>query len=67
MATYSSIFLTNNIQGEQLLSFRADDLENLKVECIGHQELILEAIAKLRAFVCIIIFNIHVNNIGVQI
>lgn len=51
VALYAPIFVSNEVQGEQLLSFRADDLENLNIYSIGHQELILEAVAQLRNFV----------------
>ncbi|XP_077295210.1 connector enhancer of ksr [Arctopsyche grandis] len=50
VALYAPIFVSNEVQGEQLLSFRADDLENLSIYSIGHQELILEAVAQLRNF-----------------
>lgn len=39
------------VTGHQLLNFRSDDLEHLGVKCLGHQEIILEAVELLRNFV----------------
>lgn len=51
---YAKSFLNNGVTGNQLLQFRADDLENLGVKIIGHQEIILEGVEHLRNFVCAI-------------
>ncbi|KAK9737317.1 Connector enhancer of kinase suppressor of ras [Popillia japonica] len=47
---YTKAFLNNGVTGYQLLQFRADDLENLGVKIIGHQEIILEGVEHLRNF-----------------
>ncbi|KRT84398.1 PDZ domain-containing protein [Oryctes borbonicus] len=47
---YTKSFLNNGVTGNQLLQFRADDLENLGVKLIGHQEIILEGVEHLRNF-----------------
>ncbi|KAI4464640.1 connector enchancer of kinase suppressor of ras [Holotrichia oblita] len=44
---YTKSFLNNGVTGYQLLQFRADDLENLGVKIIGHQEIILEGVEHL--------------------
>lgn len=46
---YQAVFL--NVIGHQLLNFRADDLDNLGIKKLGHQEIILEAVEHLRHFV----------------
>lgn len=45
---YAHFFLNNNIDGRRLLTLVAEDLVNLNVNKIGHQELILEAVDLLR-------------------
>lgn len=50
---YIPMFLSNEVKGQQLLNLRSDDLENIGVYTIGHQELILEAVGQLRNFVSI--------------
>lgn len=48
---HQAAFLNNGVTGHQLLNFRADDLDNLGIKKIGHQEIILEAVEHLRNFV----------------
>lgn len=48
---YIRLFVDKNINGEQLLDLQSDDLEDLGVTKIGHQEIILEAIDLLKNFV----------------
>ncbi|EFA03078.1 uncharacterized protein cnk [Tribolium castaneum] len=47
---YTTSFLNNGVTGHQLLNLRADDLDNLGVKSLGHQELILESVEHLRHF-----------------
>ncbi|XP_044267654.1 uncharacterized protein LOC123013286 [Tribolium madens] len=47
---YTTSFLNNGVTGHQLLSLRADDLDNLGVKSLGHQEVILESVEHLRHF-----------------
>ncbi|KAH1014052.1 hypothetical protein HUJ04_002948 [Dendroctonus ponderosae] len=47
---YQAVFLNNGVKGHQLLNFRADDLDNLGIKKLGHQEIILEAVEHLRHF-----------------
>ncbi|XP_053210359.1 probable LIM domain-containing serine/threonine-protein kinase DDB_G0286997 isoform X2 [Panonychus citri] len=45
---YVAFFLNNNINGCRLLLLSCDDLENLNVTKVGHQEIILEAVEHLK-------------------
>lgn len=45
---YVQFFLNNNVNGCRLLLLSSDDLENLNVNKIGHQELILEGVDLLK-------------------
>lgn len=45
---YVAFFLNNNINGCRLLLLSCDDLENLNVTKVGHQEIILEAVELLK-------------------
>ncbi|RZC38913.1 uncharacterized protein BDFB_001973 [Asbolus verrucosus] len=47
---YTTSFLNNGVTGHQLLNLRADDLDNLGVKSLGHQEIILESVEHLRHF-----------------
>ncbi|XP_071442402.1 uncharacterized protein cnk [Hetaerina americana] len=47
---YIHAFLNNEVSGQQLLNLQPDDLENLGVLKLGHQELILEAVEYLQNF-----------------
>ncbi|XP_023711372.1 uncharacterized protein LOC111866550 isoform X3 [Cryptotermes secundus] len=47
---YVHSFLNNEVNGQQLLNLRPDDLDHLGVHKLGHQELILEAVEHLRNF-----------------
>lgn len=51
MYRYTAAFTNNHIDGEKLLHIRATTLEELGIFCIGHQEIILEAVEHLRNFV----------------
>jgi connector enhancer of kinase suppressor of Ras 2 len=48
---YIKAFANNQINGNQLLSLRPYELEELGIMSIGHQEVILEAVEHLRNFV----------------
>ena len=48
---YLQLFLNNQVNGQQLLNVRSEDLDNIGVKRLGHQELILEAVEHLRNFV----------------
>nr|CAD7432856.1 unnamed protein product [Timema monikensis] len=48
---YIHSFLNNEVNGQQLLNLRPDDLNHLGVHKLGHQELILEAVEHLRNFI----------------
>jgi connector enhancer of kinase suppressor of Ras 2 len=52
---YTTSFLNNGVTGHQLLSLRAEDLYNLGVKSLGHQEVILESVEHLRHFVIFLI------------
>lgn len=45
---YTQFFINNNINGCHLLTLCRDDLTNLNINKIGHQELVLEAVELLR-------------------
>uniref|UniRef100_A0A0C9RNF5 CNKSR3_1 protein n=1 Tax=Fopius arisanus TaxID=64838 RepID=A0A0C9RNF5_9HYME len=47
---YVHSFTNNKVNGQQLLSLRPEDLEQLGVLKVGHQEIILEAVEYLRNF-----------------
>ncbi|KAK7868377.1 hypothetical protein R5R35_013663 [Gryllus longicercus] len=47
---YVHSFLNNEVNGQQLLNIRPDDLDHLGVQKLGHQEIILEAVEHLRNF-----------------
>ncbi|KAK3926837.1 Connector enhancer of kinase suppressor of ras 3 [Frankliniella fusca] len=47
---YLQLFLANDVNGQLLLNFRSEDLDNLGIKRLGHQELILEAVEHLRNF-----------------
>lgn len=51
MLQYIRSFVDKNINGQQLLDLQPDDLEDIGVYKIGHQEIILEAIELLKNFV----------------
>lgn len=51
MYRYMEAFSNNHVDGEQLLHMRSSTLEELGIYCIGHQEIILEAVEHLRNFV----------------
>jgi hypothetical protein len=48
---YAHFFLNNNVIGQGLLNLTVDDLNKLRVEKLGHQEIILEALELLRNLV----------------
>lgn len=54
---YVHNFEREKINGEQLLKISHQDLEELGVSRIGHQELVLEAVDLLCALVCIATIN----------
>ena len=45
---YAHYFVNNNVDGGQLLNLTVSDLVKLHVEKLGHQEIILEALEKLK-------------------
>lgn len=47
---YIQSFTNNQIYGHHLLNIRPYELENLGIQSIGHQEILLEAIEKLKNF-----------------
>ncbi|XP_034238099.1 uncharacterized protein LOC117643365 [Thrips palmi] len=47
---YLHLFISNEVNGQQLLNVRSEDLDNLGIKRLGHQELILEAVEHLRNF-----------------
>lgn len=53
---YLQLFLNNEVNGQQLLNVRSEDLDNLGIKRLGHQELILEAVEHLRNFVSFFCF-----------
>lgn len=55
LVPYIHSFLNNQVNGQQVLNLRPDDLEHLGVFKLGHQELILEAVEHLRHFVSLIL------------
>ena len=48
---YCESFRNNNINGKRLLHLTVSDLMKLNVEKLGHQEIILEGLEKLKNFV----------------
>lgn len=50
MYPYIQSFTNNQIYGHHLLNIRPYELENLGIQSIGHQEILLEAIEKLKNF-----------------
>ena len=48
---YCESFRNNNINGQRLLHLTVSDLIKLNVEKLGHQEIILEGLEKLKNFV----------------
>lgn len=50
MLPYVHSFTNNTVNGQQLLNLRPEDLEQLGVLKLGHQEIILEAVEYLRNF-----------------
>lgn len=50
MLPYVHSFTNNKVNGQQLLNLRPEDLEQLGVLKLGHQEIILEAVEYLRNF-----------------
>lgn len=50
MLPYVHSFMNHFVNGQQLLSLRPEDLEQLGVLKLGHQEIILEAVEYLRNF-----------------
>lgn len=51
---YTQFFVNNKVNGCQLLTLARDDLTNLNMTKIGHQELVLEAVELLRQLVSIL-------------
>lgn len=51
MYQYMEAFSNNHVDGERLINLRSSTLEAMGIECIGHQEIILEAVEHLRNFV----------------
>ena len=47
---YVHSFSNHNVNGQQLLNLRPEDLDHLGVSKLGHQEIILEAVEYLRNF-----------------
>ena len=45
---YVSTFLNNGINGHRLMMLAPDDLSNLNITKLGHQELILEMVEQLQ-------------------
>lgn len=56
MYRYLTSFTNNQINGNRLLSIRPYELEELGISCIGHQEIILEALDVLKNFVSLFEF-----------
>lgn len=54
---YIKAFANNQINGNQLLSLRPYELEELGIISIGHQEVILEAVEHLRNFVSLVLYQ----------
>lgn len=52
---YIRLFVEKNINGQQLLDLQPNDLEEIGVYKIGHQEIILQAIELLKHFVSIFV------------
>lgn len=50
MLPYVHSFTNNKVNGQQLLNLRPEDLEQLGVIKLGHQEIIIEAVEYLRNF-----------------
>lgn len=50
---YSESFRNNNLDGQRLLHLTVSDLIKLNVERLGHQEIILEGLEKLKNLVSI--------------
>ena len=50
MLPYVHSFCNHNVNGQQLLNLRPEDLDQLGVSKLGHQEIILEAVEYLRNF-----------------
>lgn len=51
MQPYAHHFINNNVTGQSLLNLTVDDLTKLRVEKLGHQEIILEALESLKNLV----------------
>lgn len=49
--SYCETFRNNNINGQRLLHLTVSDLIKLNVEKLGHQEIILEGLEKLKDLV----------------
>ncbi len=48
---YAHFFVGSNVTGQGLLNLTVDDLYRLRVEKLGHQEVILEALDMLKNLV----------------
>lgn len=62
MLQYMRTFEREQITGEQLLHITHQELEELGVTRIGHQELILEAVDLLCALVCVCVKETGCDN-----
>lgn len=60
---YIRLFVEKNVNGQQLLDLQPNDLEEIGVYKIGHQEIILEAVELLKNFVRIFRTdeNVHIS------
>ena len=55
VAYYAEYFAQAGINGRQLLMLTNDDLGQIGVDKLGHQEILLQSIALLQTLVCIVI------------
>jgi hypothetical protein len=60
--SYIKAFANNQVDGAQLLGFRPYELQELGIVCVGHQEIILEAVEQLRNFVSSVLFLSSAGN-----
>ena len=51
LTRYVEHLKTADVVGEQLLSLTSEDLQNLQIHLVGHQEQILEAVSLLQQLV----------------
>ena len=54
---YCESFRNNNINGQRLLHLTVSDLIKLNVEKLGHQEIVLEGLEKLKNFVSLLTYH----------